>query len=155
MNIEDQHNIYQFRGPYNFLSNFFVCPSPIVVKGIEGEMYFFASVEHAYQAWKSIDYHDRRLIESQPTPKLAKQKGRRINLRCDWSTICQQVMHYFVKKKFQDNPTLAHRLVDTAPKYLYEGNCWGDRYWGVDQATLEGENHLGRILMNIRQSFIH
>ncbi|MGM9605038.1 MAG: hypothetical protein ACI3XG_08225 [Faecousia sp.] len=35
--------------------------------------------------------------------------------------------------------------------YLEEGNTWHDTFWGVDAKTRDGENHLGRILMRVRQ----
>ena len=34
-----------------------------------------------------------------------------------------------------------------------EGNYWHDVYWGMDLKTREGENHLGEILMTLRQDF--
>ena len=34
---------------------------------------------------------------------------------------------------------------------LEEGNGWHDTFWGVDLKTGEGENHLGRILMQVRE----
>ena len=33
---------------------------------------------------------------------------------------------------------------------LVEGNYWKDTFWGVDE-KLGGKNHLGRILMEIRE----
>ena len=36
-------------------------------------------------------------------------------------------------------------------KVLVEGNRWGDTCWGVDTRTGRGENHLGKILMNVRE----
>ena len=32
-----------------------------------------------------------------------------------------------------------------------EGNGWHDTFWGVDLKTGEGEKHLGRILMQVRE----
>ena len=34
---------------------------------------------------------------------------------------------------------------------LEEGNTWHDTFWGVDAKTGEGQNHLGKILMKIRE----
>ena len=33
---------------------------------------------------------------------------------------------------------------------LEEGNRWHDTFWGIDQNTGKGENHLGKILMKVR-----
>lgn len=55
--------------------------------------------------------------------------------------------------KFTQNPILAQRLLDTGEARIAEGNYWGDLFWGVDDVTGEGENHLGRLLMELRQRF--
>ncbi len=48
------------------------------------------------------------------------------------------------------NPTLAYALYNTGEVDLIEGNTWKDYFWGVCSGV--GENHLGRILMEIRSS---
>ena len=47
-------------------------------------------------------------------------------------------------------PALAAALLATGDAVLQQGNTWGDRYWGKDLRTGEGENHLGRLLMERR-----
>lgn len=42
------------------------------------------------------------------------------------------------------------KLLDTANKPLIEENWWGDKFWGVCETTGEGENWLGRLLMDLR-----
>jgi predicted NAD-dependent protein-ADP-ribosyltransferase YbiA (DUF1768 family) len=39
-------------------------------------------------------------------------------------------------------------LLETKDATLIEGNTWGDQYWGVCAGV--GENHLGKLLMQIR-----
>lgn len=58
-------------------------------------------------------------------------------------------MEEVVRAKFSQNPDLARRLVDTCPRELAEGNHWGDTYWGTVNG--QGENHLGKILMKVRE----
>ncbi len=62
-------------------------------------------------------------------------------------------MEKIVYEKFVQNPTLAQDLLDTGNKTLKEGNYWRDLYWGVDLKTGEGENHLGKTLMQLRDYF--
>ena len=50
-------------------------------------------------------------------------------------------------EKFSD-PVLRDKLMATGNCQLIEGNTWGDRYWGVCDGV--GQNHLGRLLMEIR-----
>lgn len=59
-------------------------------------------------------------------------------------------MEEIVRAKFLQNPHLAGKLLATKERQLVEGNTWGDTYWGVDIRTGQGENHLGRILMQVR-----
>lgn len=57
------------------------------------------------------------------------------------------VMKYWLTRKF-GNATLKSLLAQTEGYELVEGNPWGDQYWGVSNG--EGQNILGRLLMEIR-----
>lgn len=56
-------------------------------------------------------------------------------------------MRQLVRQKFSKEP-LQSRLLATGNAVLEEGNTWNDKFWG--KFCGEGENHLGRILMEIR-----
>jgi len=58
-----------------------------------------------------------------------------------------------IRIKFQD-PFLAAKLIKTYPAQLIEGNYWNDKYWGVCLKTNIGENHLGKILMQVRKELM-
>lgn len=58
-------------------------------------------------------------------------------------------MEDIVANKFQQNPTLMLKLLDTGDAILIDGNDWGDRYWGVCDEV--GQNKLGLILMGLRK----
>ena len=64
-------------------------------------------------------------------------------------------MEEIVRAKFYQNPQLAEKLIATADRKIVEGNTWHDTFWGVDAATGKGENHLGVILMKIREELIN
>lgn len=130
-----------FRGQYAFLSNFF--PSVVHLYGIP-----CPTVEHAYQAAKAKRQADAMQIIAAATPGIAKRYGRRVPLRADWEEIKVGSMHGLVWEKFQE-PLMRSMLLATGAAHLEEGNHWGDRFWGTVNGV--GENHLGRILMNIRQ----
>ena len=131
-----------FRGAFDFLSNFY--PVKIEVDGI-----CYQNAEAAFQAQKCINPEDRVLFAGLPAVK-AKQRGRQVKLRLDWDVVRLSVMEKVVRAKFMQNPNLAARLVATGTMPLEEGNSFGDTFWGVDMRTGEGENHLGKILMKIR-----
>lgn len=132
--------IASFRGKYRFLSNFY--PSVVV---LDSEMY--TTVEHAFQAAKTEDLQDRKRIRNSRKPSDAKELGRNVKLQADWETTKRSIMEDLVRQKFQDEK-LRDQLLATGNAVLIEGNDWGDRFWGVDG---DGLNHLGIILMKVRQ----
>ena len=60
-----------------------------------------------------------------------------------------EVMRECLNLKFSQEPFKTW-LVETGDIHLQEGNTWGDKFWGVDLETGEGENLLGRLIMMIR-----
>lgn len=138
---DSNNRISSFRGPYRFLSNFWSAE-------VHFEGMIYPSVEHAYQAAKTLDVVERRRIAALPTPAQAKRAGRALPLRPDWESVKFTVMEACVRDKFTRDADLRAKLLATGDAYLEEGNNWGDRVWGVYQG--EGENRLGRILMHVR-----
>jgi ribA/ribD-fused uncharacterized protein len=133
--------ITSFRGQYFFLSNFY----QVSIVYYDDE---YPSVEHAYQAAKTLDADYRQIIRRAPTPSKAKRLGQIVPVRENWELIKVTVMRNLVYQKFED-PTLYSWLQSTYPAILEEGNYWGDRFWGVDLEG-NGQNWLGKILMEIR-----
>lgn len=81
-------------------------------------------------------------------PKDAKKLGREVQLRSDWERVKLMYMYEICMCKFMQNPTLCKALLATGNCHLVEGNNWGDYFWG--SVNGHGENHLGKILMDIR-----
>jgi ribA/ribD-fused uncharacterized protein len=139
--------IRQFHGEYSFLSNFH--PSPIEFEGI-----VYPTVEHAFQAAKSNDQEERRVIAAKETPGKAKRAGGRRGIIKDfdfdaWEAKKVEVMTSLCRLKFED-PDLRALLKATGDHELQEGNSWNDTFWGVSLKTGKGSNTLGHILMKIR-----
>ena len=105
-------------------------------------------MEHAFQAAKTLDEDERRRIRNEPSAAGAKQRGKHATLREDWEQIKVGVMRDLLRQKFGTDP-LRSRLLKTGKSKLVEGNWWGDRFWGVCEG--KGENHLGLLLMEIRE----
>ncbi|WP_415953032.1 NADAR family protein [Methanobrevibacter woesei] len=133
--------IDKFRGKYWFLSNFYESP-------IEDENITYSTVEHYFQAQKTLNREEKLKIAKASKPAKAKKMGRQVNLRKDWEDIKLQVMEKALRLKFQ-NPDLRKKLIATGDEELIEGNQWGDRYWGVCNGS--GKNKLGKLLMKIRK----
>lgn len=133
--------ITAFEGEYRWLSNF----HPAIVY-VDGRAY--PTVEHAYQASKSLHSADRELIRNTPKAGTAKRLGAKIELRRDWEKIKLVVMEDLVRQKFTRYSDLRNKLLATGQKPLLEGNFWHDTFWGVYRGR--GENHLGKIIMKVR-----
>lgn len=131
-----------FYGDYRFLSNFWYANTKY-----DGVVY--KTSEHAYQAAKTIIPEEREAIRAAASPSEAKKMGKTVTLRPDWENIKLQVMEDLVYDKFERNPKLLNKLLDTEDAYLEETNTWHDTYWGVCNGV--GENHLGLILMKVRE----
>ncbi len=130
---------------FDFLSNFH--ESNVVYEGVD-----WRTSEHAYQAMKTLDMNQRLNILEIYMPGDAKQYGRTVTMRADWDDIKLDVMEDIVRCKFQQHPELVERLLCTEDIPIEEGNTWKDTYWGICAFTGIGENHLGKILMNLRES---
>lgn len=136
-------DITAFRGRYAFLSNFY--EAPIAYNGL-----LFGNGEAAFQAQKCADPKERLRFQTL-RPAEAKREGRKVQLRPDWEAVKVCLMEEIVRAKFTQNPELAALLLATGGRCIREGNTWRDVFWGVDARTGAGQNHLGRILMKIRE----
>ncbi len=142
--IRRETAVTSFRGKYAFLSNFYAAEVPF-----EGMVY--PNSEAAFQAAKCLDPEDRIPFTETKNPTVAKRMGRKVALRSDWAYVKLGIMEQIVRAKFAAHPELAERLAATGDLPLAEGNAWHDTFWGVDAKTGKGENHLGEILMKVRE----
>ncbi|WDR22179.1 hypothetical protein PJM41_0094 [Salmonella phage vB_SenS_UTK0009] len=137
--------IAPFSGDYSFLSNFY--PSPIKVISPDNKMFIAATVEHAYQAAKTIIPDQYKFVILANTPGRAKKLGREVTIRNDWDSEKDSVMLELLRQKFSI-PELKQLLLATENALLIERNTWGDTYWGEYRGI--GENMLGMLLMQVR-----
>lgn len=136
--------IREFTDKYRFLSNFF--ESPMV---IDNE--FYSTNEHFFQAMKAEDEWDQELIRRVHTPGEAKRMGKSVKLVEKWDELKDAVMLKGLRAKFDQNPDLAKKLLETGDAILQEGNTWKDTYWGMDLQSGIGKNKLGELLMQVRK----
>ena len=135
--------INSFKGKYYFLSNFY--SAPVTYDGLT-----FQNNEAAFQAAKCIKPELRKQFVNL-NPSEAKRSGRRVKRRSDWEQVKVQIMKEICKAKFDQNEALRQQLIATGKETLEEGNTWGDRIWGTVNGV--GQNHLGKILMEIRKEY--
>lgn len=138
--------IDRFMGDWRFLSNFAPCP------WITFEEDVYPTVEHAFQAAKTDNYHVRMEIRSARQPGHAKRMGRSISpLPHGWGQTRIDVMRELLAQKFSAGrqPDYLAGLLRTGTAQLIESNEWGDRFWGVCDGV--GANMLGILLMELRE----
>ena len=142
---EDDKTIFGFFEDNRFLSNFH--KSWVTYNSITWD-----TSEHAYMWAKTypefnqkdwVDVHDM-------TAGQVKRWGSKVNVRDDWEQVKLDVMFQILVDKFSDCE-MSQLLENTGDKILIEANNWGDKYWGLCVKTNTGSNHLGKILMQIRE----
>lgn len=130
---------------YGFLSNFY--PSFFIDEEYDCS---WETNEHYYQANKAKDLRMGEWIRKCPKPFHAMKAGRALRkergeFKEDWDTLRLEVMKRGLRYKFGQNPHLAKKLLETGDAFLGEDSPT-DMFWGV-----RGENHLGRLLMEVRE----
>jgi ribA/ribD-fused uncharacterized protein len=131
-----------FRNEFFFLSNLYPCS--VTFNGI-----LFKSVEHGYMYHKATSTKSKSAILLIEEPLDVKKYSKRMGkIRDDWHDVKYSIMYELVYAKFSQNTELRDALLLTTGITLIEGNWWGDMYWGVCDGV--GSNHLGHILMDVR-----
>ncbi len=136
--------ITEFQDKYRWLSNFAYVK--INLDGIE-----YPSVEHAYMSAKSTNPEWKRICSnSDNSPGYIKKSSRVVTLVSNWEEIKLDVMQECIRQKFSQEP-FRTQLLATGNMHLQEGNRWNDKFWGVCLKTNQGLNHLGKIIMQVRE----
>jgi ribA/ribD-fused uncharacterized protein len=148
--------IESFSGQYRWLSNFYLIP---IRNTFDNDGIVYPSIEHAYQAAKTLDLARRAQMAANYNARQVKMEGRNLELRQDWESVKFRYMLKLVQYKFSQHPDLGMKLVLTGDQELVEGNYWHDNIYGVCECpkckifraenNIQG-NMLGRILMNVR-----
>ena len=126
---------------------------PITVGSLE-----FPTSEHFYQSMKYVDHPTvQREIFGEKNPMLMKNKQKKYKslIRSDWEEVKGIIMDSTIHLKLVCNwIKFGNLLLESGNKTIVE-LCKRDPYWGMilvkgSDTTLEGENQLGEILMNLR-----
>lgn len=133
--------IREFRGEHRFLSNFH--PALVHLDGLA-----YRSVEHAYQASRTLNVGERRFIAELPTAIEAIRAGKAVTQRPDWHRLMLGIVRDLVTEKFTAHASLRDRLLATGVARIEEVNTRGETFWSTCNGV--GRNHLGHILMTVR-----
>jgi ribA/ribD-fused uncharacterized protein len=138
---------YKVNEPYGCFSNF--SPHAVFLQGRHWQ-----TVEHYYQAQKFVGTLEETVIPviyAAKTPEEAAALGRDCTrqVRPDWEQVKIPVMREAVLQKFLTHKDIQAILLSTGDTSLVE-NSPTDYYWGCG-VNKTGQNHLGKILMSVRQ----
>ena len=135
----------------NWFSNILPFDVPMEFKGI-----LFKTPENFYQAMKlDINENLKGIKEIAAMNPYAAKKAIRDKVKYPWGEhwnkeMSLDVMELALRWKFAPNTTWSKKLLETGTEEIVEWNNWNDKFWGKDIKSKEGENHLGKILMKIR-----
>lgn len=127
---------------YFFMSNFY--DSPFTMDGK-----LWKTVEHYYQAQKSLDENTQESMRNLEKPGDAAYAGRRLpDLRSDWEEVKVGVMYNAVYEKFKQNQDIQFKLLQTGDQDIHEDSP-KDFTWGWRN---NGHDYLGKILVTVRRN---
>lgn len=123
-------------------------PSPFTLDGKS-----WPTVEHYYQASKfpSLPEYQEE-IRLMPTATAAAKAGKTKDpakpIRADWKEQREAILRKAVFAKFNQNPALKQKLLETYPRPIVFADA-NDSFWGYGRTKM-GQNKLGTILMEYR-----
>lgn len=149
---------FRDRNDYLFLSHFYA--SEIV---LDGEVW--PTVEHYFQAQKSLDPEYRQTLRGYSHPGMVKRLAARPDgprkvsgqswfrahgqrFREDWDEIKLDIMRRADLVKFAQHPRLRELILATNDAEIIE-DAEMDDFWGFG-SDAKGDNWAGRILMEVR-----
>lgn len=107
---------------------------------------WWKTVEHYYQAHKSISKIQQDSIRVSNSPHDAKKLGREVELRPDWEFVKYDIMAKAVFAKFDQCHDIRGILLATGDLPIHEDSPY-DRVWGWRN---KGQDLLGKILISVR-----
>ena len=134
--------IDKFKDDFAFLGNRFRCL--FTWEGIQ-----YKSAEAAFLSSMCEDEAERK-VYAQCSIQKAVLKAKEQTPYPGWEEARLDIMETILKAKFEQNPDLMKKLLETGNSILINGNSKQETFWGIDLYSWEGENHLGKIIMKIR-----
>lgn len=138
------------------LSNYYLC-NVTLPNGLS-----FSSSEASYHSQKFSNYSDKLLfcnLSPDDSKKLSREIANRINTY--WFDCNKYALMYeCVKAKMLQNADCRQELLSTGNNILVEDTTgWCDNIWGNCTCpkciNIEGQNWLGKILMQVRSEFFN
>lgn len=120
---------------------------------IEWKGRFYPTAEHAYHSQKFENDALKELIRNARSAHdaLKLAHANRDQYRADWDNVKLGVMKEILRIKAMQHPYVMKKLLESSERVLVE-DSWRDSYWGWGP-NKDGENHLGKLWMELREEF--
>jgi len=144
--LDTDKQILFYENEFYVFSNF----SSFAVKW-KGKLYMTS--EHAYHSEKFEDENLKEQIRNARSAHVALKitEANKDKYRDDWDEIKLKVMKEILRAKVEQHPYIKKKLIESGDKKLIE-DSWRDSYWGWG-SNKDGENHLGKLWMEVRNEF--
>lgn len=120
---------------------------------LEWKGYLWPTSEHAYHSEKFSDPQIlnglKNACSAHDAMKLAY--ANKDKYRSDWDDVKLKIMKDILRAKTEQHSYVKKKLLESSDKELVE-DSWRDSYWGWGP-NKDGENHLGKLWMEIREEF--
>ena len=150
--------ITQFKGKYDFLDPAYYCLA-------EYDGVIYNSAEAAFLASQYDTPYFRSMFRNSSLPIWrARELSKRLQKRRDWTPeLSLDLTRQITLDKFCRSPNLCSLLLATRHELIVAENNWHEQFWGrcicnirpgkygrKDACLVPGSNHLGKILMSVR-----
>lgn len=122
---------------------------------IEWNGRLYPTSEHAYHSEKFEDDALKERIRNSRSAHNALKlaHANKDKYRADWDNVKSGVMKEILRIKAMQHPYVMKKLLESGERVLVE-DSWRDSYWGWGP-NQDGENHLGKLWMELREEFKH
>ncbi len=146
--LDNDKQIFFYENEFYVFSNF----SSFAIEW-KGKLYMTS--EHAYHSEKFEDENLKEQIRNcrSAHEALKLTEANKDKYKSGWDTIKLKVMKEILSAKVEQHPYVRKKLIESGDKELIE-DSWRDAYWGWGP-NKDGENHLGKLWMEIREEFIN
>ena len=122
-------------GVWELLKEYGPSDFPEVILRFKGDNSFLSNAFNCKFTWRGVTYRSAEAAFKAAESSDGESLG---------------VMESILRAKFEDNPYLMKKLLETGNAVLINGNNNKEEYWGIDLYSWRGENNLGKMLMKIR-----
>ncbi|MDO8523545.1 MAG: NADAR family protein [bacterium] len=140
-------------GQIFFYEHEFYCFSNFSAFMVDWKGKSYSTSEHTYHSEKFDDENLKEQIRNARSAHdaLKLTEANKDKYRSNWDDVKVSVMKEILRAKLAQHPYIKKKLLASGVRTLIE-DSWRDSYWGWGP-NKNGENHLGKLWMELREEF--